>query len=334
MRAGLVIAFAAGVVAFGPPPLPPVFEVGSCSFDLLVGQSNLVVLAKVDRISEPPDAPTSVGSRKLRLAEATILETWKGKCDGPLVYRCSSSWTCDITSGTVGEVSVLLLGPVNEAGHREVEDAGRGRLPVSDSKGEKYATLWVGDVELPLDTETFEGPDERSEFIRNVKLDTLRSITKAMVARRAGLKEMVAKSDAVVVATVQRFRHVLYARSVEIERLAIEEVWKGNLAATTVDLRRPAAWPLDLERMQPGQRALFFLTKPREDGVRDLVEDGRGRMLVQSEGDRVTAKVWIRDVDVPPELSVEPKPGGGARGDPLWGCVKTAALKQFVADVH
>lgn len=333
-RAGVVIALAAGLVAFGPPRSVPVRSVGTCSFDLFLGQSDLVVLAKVDRIREPPGATMSVGSRKLKLAEATILETWKGKCDGPLVYRCSSSWTCDITSATVGEVSVLFLSSVKEAGHREVEDAGRGRLPVSESNGEKFATLWVGDVELPLDTETFPGPDERYDFKRNVKLDTLRSLTKAMVARHTSVKEMIAKSDAIVVGTITPVRFDRFHRTVGRFTLSIEESWKGEAKEEKLEVRRAPSWPLDLEPLASGQHGVFFLTKPREDGSRDLVEDGRGRMVLQFEGDRRTAKVWIRDVDVPLELPVEEILDKDGQADPLWGHVRADELKRFVESIR
>lgn len=334
MRAGLVIALASALVSFGPASSRPVVKVAEISFDLLVGMSDRIVLARVDRIDAATDESAEKVAKELELAHATVLETWKGKKDEPLVYRCSRTWMCDITAGKVGEEVVLFLDTRSHAKYAVVMDAGRGRLPVTESNGEKQATLWVEDVELPLDTETTPGPEAQYDFIRNVKLDTLRTITKALVARRANLKEMVAKSDAVVFATIQRPRWNRLPRIVDAFSLEIDETWKGDLSGKSVEVRRPPSWPLDREAMTPGQRAVFFLTKPRADGSRDLVEDGRGRMVLEWAGDRRMAKVWIRDVEVPPELPVEEVLDSKKEASQFWGYVRVLELQRFVADVH
>jgi hypothetical protein len=277
MRHVIAFVLALGLLAPGPARFPNLVSVGECSLDLLVGQSDRIVVARVDRIDKAPEGSeeSTPDAWKLKLAHATVLETWKGKSDAPLVYRCSSSWTCDITSGEVGETVVLFLDATSEAAYCRVMDSGRGRLPVVENAGEKFATMWVGDVVLPLDTETFPGPDGRYYFIRNVKLDALRSITKAFVARRATLADMAEKSDAIVVGTIhtaQRDRKRLLG--IDSFALEIEERWKGEIAESTIALRPPASWPTDLIPLAPGQRAVFLLTKPRADGKRDLVEDG------------------------------------------------------------
>jgi hypothetical protein len=332
VRIGLLVTLAAGFVAFGSPRSPPIVKVGECSYDLLVGRSDRIVLARVDRIEAATDDSAPSDSRKLELAHATVLETWKGKAEEPLVYRCSSSWTCDITAAKVGEVAVLLLDSETNRNWCVVMDSGRGRMPVTESKGERFATLWVGDVELPLDTETSPGPDERYDFIRNVKLDTLRSVTKALIARRAKLSEMVAKSDTIVVGTIQRVRSRRSVRSIDSFTLSIEEQWKGGGQEATFEIRRPPAWPLDVEPMQPGQRALFFLMKPREDGARDLVEDGRGRMVLESVDDRRVAKIWVHDVEMPSNLPVEEVLDAHEKVDPLWRHIEAVGLKRFVTN--
>jgi hypothetical protein len=316
-------------------------SVGKCSLDLLVGQSDRIVVAKVDRIDEAPtvsedSSPNAgPGERKVKLAHATVLETWKGKSDAPLVYCCSSSWTCDTTSGEVGETVVLFLDATSEAAYCRVMDSGRGRLPVVEDGGEEFATMWVGDVRPPLDLETFPGPDGRYDFIRNVKLDSLRSITKALVERHATLAGMAAKSDAIVVGTI-RAAHRDRAHLLEIDSFAleIEERWKGEIAESTIALRPPASWPTDLVPLAPGQRAVFLLTKPRADGKRDLVEDGRGRVLLDADGEFHDAKIWIRDVEVP--MPVRPvmvyDNGTKMTVDPLWGRVDRDELKKLLAN--
>lgn len=55
---------------------------------------------------------------------------------------------------------------------------GRGRLPIREVNGKRFATLWVGDVRLPEGTPTIDGPEQQYTFIRSIELSILRDLVK------------------------------------------------------------------------------------------------------------------------------------------------------------
>ena len=64
-------------------------EVGSISFHELVGKSDLIVVARVESLSQ-----TLKGNE---YASSKVTEVWKGAQSDTVKFRASPTWACDIS---------------------------------------------------------------------------------------------------------------------------------------------------------------------------------------------------------------------------------------------
>jgi len=99
----------------------------------LAVSADVIVVAKVERVS--------ADAGEERIAEAQVLEVWKGNPDPVVTFRASRSWECDVSDAKEGETVVLFL--VEKPGTTVMSIAywGQGRLPVSDEGGKTVVFL-------------------------------------------------------------------------------------------------------------------------------------------------------------------------------------------------
>ena len=143
-------------------------SIGSSSLEGLVKKCDLIVVAKVTKITLPvPD----------RFAEAIVSSVWKGRADtATVLFRASPSWSCDTACAVLNE-DVLLFLHQGDGNIYTIAHAGRGRMPLRMVKGEVYATLW-DNIRLGPGVSSIPGPDPRYDFIRSVRLDALRRLVR------------------------------------------------------------------------------------------------------------------------------------------------------------
>src|SRR5688572_17287547 len=76
-------------------------KVASISFEQLVQNSDIIVVAKVESVSHP-----LIGKR---YAKAKVMEVWKGTQTERVEFLASPTWTCDISEAKKGETVLLFL---------------------------------------------------------------------------------------------------------------------------------------------------------------------------------------------------------------------------------
>jgi hypothetical protein len=98
----------------------------------LVAESEIVVLAEVEYLTEATDGP-----QKQQIATARILERWKGSSpDARIRFIASPGWyMCDTSAARAGETVVLFLTKDPREAHPRITHFGRGRLPVRRLEG-------------------------------------------------------------------------------------------------------------------------------------------------------------------------------------------------------
>ena len=148
-------------------------KVAATSIEELVAESGLIVVAKVRSVE------TVSGGK--RAARAQVQEVWKGPHHREVLFNASPTWTCDISEAKVGEEAVLFLGVGKPGELVYISHSGRGRMPLREVSGKRYATLWVGDVILPNEAATIPGPENEYSFIRSIELDSLKSLVQRLV---------------------------------------------------------------------------------------------------------------------------------------------------------
>jgi hypothetical protein len=173
-------------------------KVGSVEFAALVKASDVVVLGNV------VDVSTVDG---VKVARVKVIETYKGTKVDQLFFLAQPTWICDISEAMKGETALLFLTayedrwkgselillkplPTREALQRagvgqamfQIVDSGRGRMPLRSVGGEKYATVWVGDVRLPVSVRTISGPKPDRSFIRSAALSDIVGLVQSQVA--------------------------------------------------------------------------------------------------------------------------------------------------------
>lgn len=145
-------------------------RLGPMALEELVDSSELVVVAEVERLG--------VG-----VAEALVIETWKGDPGETVRFRIDPTWICDTSSAELGERAVWFLSRRWPFGGLRISHSGLGRMPVDTHEGLETCTLWANNVVLPQAMATFPGPEEGIPFIRRVELARLREAVLAQAAR-------------------------------------------------------------------------------------------------------------------------------------------------------
>jgi hypothetical protein len=128
-----------------------VSSVAKATLEGLAESADAIVIVKVDRIEER-DA--------LKWANATVTKVLKGTAGERLTFLAQPTWTCDISEANEGEEALLFLERASSADWMMVEKpkklprnsfliawSGRGRMPVRQFRGTKFATFW--DVTVP-----------------------------------------------------------------------------------------------------------------------------------------------------------------------------------------
>ncbi len=144
-------------------------KVASVQFSDLVTNCDLVVIAKVDSVSSP-----LMGKK---YAKARVTEVWKGATTNAVEFLASPTWTCDISEARKGETILLFLTKSTKSRSYAIAHSGRGRLPLRTVGGKGYATFW-GDIILPKEVPTIDGPDPKWDFVRSVEITILRDLVK------------------------------------------------------------------------------------------------------------------------------------------------------------
>jgi len=144
-------------------------RIGSVRFEELVANSAAIVVATVSEVEEP------TAERHLIYATAVVQRTIKGSLSGAFRFLAKSDFMCDTGKGVPGETALFFLYPQGD-GNFGIAVAGRGRMPFRIIDGRTYVTVWNGDVILPKDLPTVDGPDPRYSFIRSVELENLEAL--------------------------------------------------------------------------------------------------------------------------------------------------------------
>ncbi|HEX6087409.1 MAG TPA: hypothetical protein VF266_22950 [Thermoanaerobaculia bacterium] len=107
-----------------------------------------------------------------------------------------------------------------------------------------------------------------------------RAILHAVMAYSAviPLKELVARSELIVVATVFGLR---VEGSQSIAMADVEDVWKGSVAGHTVEYVASPGWfACDVSSARKGERVVLFLERNPSDRRLSIAHYGRGRMEI------------------------------------------------------
>jgi hypothetical protein len=151
-------------------------KVAGMSLADLANKSDVIVVARVDRVSKP-----LIGKK---WAVATVTEVWKGNPDSKITFLASPTWTCDILEAVKGETVVLFLTKDKKPQSYVLGLSGRGRMPVRDVDGKRYATFW-SEVYLPKGTPTIAGPEPKLDFIESIEIERLRNLVSSVVEKTA-----------------------------------------------------------------------------------------------------------------------------------------------------
>ena len=150
-------------------------KVSPISLEQLVQNSDLVVVAKVESVSD-----RMFGKR---YAKAKVTDVWKGTPSDRVEFLASSTWTCDTSKAKTGETALLFLTKGSQARAYAIAHSGRGRMPLRAVGGQSYAIFWT-DLRLPKDTPTIDGPEPQWNFIRSVETATLRVLVKEALEKK------------------------------------------------------------------------------------------------------------------------------------------------------
>lgn len=141
-------------LSFGDAPMP--------TLESLTKDANLIVVAKVESITTEPFYPLNDSSPIVikgdkQVANAKILDVWKGSLSERVQFLASPTWECDVSKAFVGETVVLFLRDNSKNPYKMIAYNGIGRLPVKDNSVLLYNELFTKEVKslLGIPTETF-----------------------------------------------------------------------------------------------------------------------------------------------------------------------------------
>lgn len=154
-------------------------KVASISFEKLVQNSDLILVAKVESVTRP-----LIGKR---YAKAKITEIWKGTQAEQIEFLASPTWTCDISEAKKGETVLLFLSQGGKSRSYAIAHSGRGRMPLRTLEGKRYATIWP-DIRLPTNTPTIDGPEPKWDFIRSVDVTILRDLVEKELEKQDAIE--------------------------------------------------------------------------------------------------------------------------------------------------
>ncbi|MDG3002479.1 hypothetical protein [Paludisphaera mucosa] len=159
----------------------------------LVEASELIVLAKVESVSEDPNVET-------RRAKATVLEVWKGPRTTSVEYRVWPTFACDIAYAKKGE-TVLLFLEKEETGWG-ITWAGRGRMPLVEMNNTKYLS-YFSDVIFPDETpwvrtaeEDKRSFDQEGVFEQAVEMKLVKELVRKASERKREGRSRGSKDEA------------------------------------------------------------------------------------------------------------------------------------------
>ncbi len=175
MRTILFIAFATLLTA-----QQLIAKVAAIEFSSLVANCELIVVAKVESVSGPPDGK--------RYAKAKVTEVWKGTNSSTIEFLASPTWTCDISTAEKDETVLLFLNQGETSQSYEIEHSGHGRLLLRTVAGKSYVAF-SPEVILPKGIKTANGPEPKWDSFKSVEVGTVRALVigaakKAKAAKR------------------------------------------------------------------------------------------------------------------------------------------------------
>lgn len=160
-------------------------KVGPTDLTSLATSSDVIAAVNVVRVHSKKGA---------RIAEASVSRIVKGPSDLKTLYFVASpTWTCDISTAEEGENALVFLRKIKDRSSvsgrdfgydwelptegydplHKIAHSGRGRMPIREKDGVKYAEVWVGDVRLPQGLKTHPGRRPEYSFIRDVRVDEI-----------------------------------------------------------------------------------------------------------------------------------------------------------------
>jgi predicted house-cleaning NTP pyrophosphatase (Maf/HAM1 superfamily) len=118
------------------------------------------------------------------IASSRVIEVWKGGQElsgGTVTFTASSSIACDMSTATVGRLSVLFLERDKNQKAIRIAVSGRGQMLINEVDGKSYASL-MG-VILPKELESLDklSPREPGKGIlavEDLKGYVVRTLTK------------------------------------------------------------------------------------------------------------------------------------------------------------
>jgi len=149
-------------------------KVISLSLEELIKQAELIVVAKVEKVSSPIDDK--------RYAEAKVTEVWKGAQTESVEFLASPTWACDVSDAVKGETVVLFLIKSKQSRSYQIAHSGRGRMP-QRAVGDRPCADLYEDIRLPdgITNLTSEG----NAWIRCVDVPSLKDIVKRQVEKKS-----------------------------------------------------------------------------------------------------------------------------------------------------
>ena len=148
---------------------PVCAKVASVSLADLAGDSELIVVARIERVSNP-----LFGKRR---AGAVVSEVWKGAPLEVVEFPDSPTWTCAITYAKKGETAVLFLEKSEGSRSYQIALFGRGQMPQREVSGKTCVDI-CADVRLPSNAPV-EGTLGEYAWIRFVELSTLQKLVQS-----------------------------------------------------------------------------------------------------------------------------------------------------------
>jgi hypothetical protein len=132
------------------------------------------------------------------VAEVETIRVVKGPAATRSFVLAEPTWSCDISEANARETALIFLQRpehVTRLFHRwldvrrgpvpfyRIAASGRGRMPVERIHGREFAAVWTGDVLLPRDVATLDGPDGGFSLVRSARLaDLIRAVERSVRA--------------------------------------------------------------------------------------------------------------------------------------------------------